>query len=160
MNYRIINIVSDGMVEPYLTQLIGLGAAFYNETTLKDKGLDANAFSLLETIKLLINNDFGILILAIGDNNEVVGTIAGTISPWLLCREQSVCQEAWWYVAKDHRGSGVEHWLLEQFESTAKAAGAQFCIMGTHDNPRERVLLRYYARNGYTSLEHLLIKKV
>ncbi len=160
MIYRIINIISDEMVEPYLTQLVGMGEAFYNETTLKDKGLDADTFSLLETIKFLVTSGHGLLILAVDEGGVVVGTIAGVISPWLLCKEQSVCQEAWWYVAKDHRGKGVEHWLLEQFESTAKAAGAQFCIMGTHDNPRERVLLRYYARNGYTSLEHLLIKKV
>lgn len=123
--------------ETQLTSLLGgLGHGFFEEARLPGK------FHVEHWVKqwtLLIRAKVGFMWLLTHDSKPV-GGIGALVSPD-LCDGELVLQEAFWYVAPEHRGGTAGIRLLKEVESFAKLAGIARMMMGrVHaSDPNERV---------------------
>lgn len=158
--FQIVDARHSQINKHHLEQLIEFGRHFYNEAEFYKKGLLFEDASLEATLNFLIDNEMSILLFVVDQQDKVVGTIAGVCTPWILFNKQTICQELWWWLEPEYRGSRLSNWLLKAFENKAKQLGATHLIMGTFDNPRERVLIRYYKLKGYSKIETHVIKRL
>lgn len=158
--FQIVDARQSPVDRRYLDQLIEFGRHFYNEAEFYKKGLLFEDQSLEATLNFLIGNEMSILLFVVDQYDKVVGSIAGVCAPWILFNKQIVCQELWFWLEPEYRSGRLGNWLLKAFESKAKQLGATHLIMGTFDNPREKVLIRYYKLKGYQKLETHVIKRL
>lgn len=134
-----------------------LGESFYNEANFSSKGLSLNLDSFAAFLRQVIDHP-DVVILVCEKDEELVGTVAGAITPWILDTSQSILQEIWWYVDPKERGVGGR--LLKRFEEIGRQKDVTFVLMVTLDSKHEDKLINYYERQGYQHLEHHFIKRM
>lgn len=93
-------------------------------------------------------------IYCVVDNGELVG-IAGALLAPSLYGPGTYCQEAFWYVASDHRRGGAGKMLYRRIEEWARRKNAGFMLMIELSHmPVD------YTKLGYRRLEHSWIKEL
>ena len=86
-------------------------------------------------------------------NEAVIGGIGVLVSPD-ICDGELVMQEAFWYVAKEHRGGMGGFRLIREVENFAKMAGISRIIMGRiHASDPDGRLGTWFERMGYAPIE-------
>lgn len=143
--------------ETQLTSLLGgLGHGFFEEARLPGK------FHVEHWVKqwaLLIRAKMGFMWLLTHDSKPV-GGIGALVYPD-LCNGDLVLQEAFWYVAPEHRGGTAGIRLLKEVESFAKEAGIARMMMGrVHASDSENRVDRVLVLMGYEPFETNYVKTV
>jgi len=144
--------------EEDLPDLIVIGWEFskYSGAGSFGLGFDLPLFS--DFMKILISRQDCIVLVAIGEDSKVLGTIGGILEPWLANPGQRVAAELWWWVDKDVRGSGISQNLISEFEAWAKEKEAAALRMHSLANKRQADLDRFYLKHGFSPVDHVFMK--
>jgi len=140
-----------------VARIAEMGNKFYN--SIPDKGLGFVPSDFVRYCVSLMEGEFTTLLVA-EHEGEVVGSIAGVMSPWFLDFSQLVITEQWWWVDPDHRGNKVSMGLLDEFVRWGKEKGASKLIVATIDSGKEEVVKRFYRMKKFTYLETVFIKEI
>lgn len=136
--------------------LLQSGRLFYLESASEDIA-PFDYRSLGESIAELFANP-GCSIILIAERAGVpVGSIAVRLAPVVFHRATLIGQDAWWWVAPEHRLTGAGSMLICRMEEEMQKIGGKISsilVFGEGKSP-ERVLLR---RLGYTKRFSLFIK--
>lgn len=127
----------------------GLGQAFYQEAKLPGS---FHVEHWCQQWSLLIRAKIGFMWLLM-QNEAVIGGIGVLVSPDINNGEL-VMQEAFWYVAKEHRRGLGGMRLLREIERFAKEAGICRVIMGRiHATDPDNKVKNMLERMGYVATE-------
>ena len=141
-----------------MERMLELGKQFHQYAELDKWGMGYEKVLFADVLAYFITNENSCLIVAEADG-KVVGSIAGSVSPWFLDPRQLNAAETWWYVQTEYRGKvGPE--LLDWFEIWAKKKGAKVvCCAGFYEK-RLAALERLYGRRGYKPMEVHFVKEL
>lgn len=125
---------------------------FYEYGNFKSRGLNFYYEDIAKFMVLFINNQESIILVA-DEEGDLVGTVAGTASPWLTDINQWILEEHWWWVDPKYRGKRVTVELIKAFTDWGRERGASHVVMSSLDSDREKALAKYYARKGFDYLQ-------
>jgi len=143
--------------EKDIPELVRMSYLFHIEGPYKEEEYYPEEVSNL--LHTLIQSPVSTVIVSLVDD-KTVGFIAGTVMKNFTNTEKTAAELAWW-VDHDYRGTQAGVRLREAFEFWAKRIqGAKFSSMGILSGMNEKVLDRYYRRNGYTKAETVYKKEL
>lgn len=102
------------------------------------------------------HGQFCIIVAEHGD--ELVGVIGTIFSPALSDTSRLTCSEAFFWVDKEHRSSGVGRKLLSAAEQVAKRRGAASMLMIALESSSPEAVGRMYESRGYRLMERVYEK--
>lgn len=138
-------------VEADIPQAMELIKEFYSES-IEEFGLIMNLEVALLVAKTFVSTSF-----ALEDNGKLIGILCGTISKMPLS-EETVYQEAIWYVRKNNRIAGLR--LYGMLETFCKVNDIKKIIMVSMSNSKADKLGEFYNRLGFKLLEKHYIKTI
>ncbi len=145
-------MIRDG-VESDIPSLLRMGRKFHEAAGLADIATwDDESFRA--TLSRMIGADSGIVLVI--DRGEIVGMAGAVIYPFYFNAGHRTCQEIFWWVEPEARGSAA---LLEMLEARA-GQGGESLIMSNIDSLRPEALARYYRIRGFRAAENTFIKRV
>lgn len=113
-----------------------------------------DASSMERTFRFLIENDDGILLIAVEG-----GAAGGLIHPPYWNLSERIGQEMFWWVNPECRGSvGLK--LLDALEAAAKAKGATAWSMIALQSSAPERTGKLYERRGYRPTEHSYVRSL
>lgn len=131
----------------------------FHEESLQHYGFLMNRETLKQTVKGFIDKPDRVgLVVEYGD--VIVGVMGGVIAPSIFDNQQIICQEAIWYIDKNHRGGSTGLKLLRRFEEESALKGAHMVAMIHMNNLNPEILSKFYHRNGYVSVETHYMKEL
>jgi len=133
--------------------------AFYLEGRFREKGFRYDTVSAEAFVEYALKSPDEFLIMVAMDGEKCVGSICGSIRPWMGDFRQKIVAEIWWWVDRPYRGSGVGKAMLNAYEEEITERGIDFTMLGTHDFENERALARVYENRGYKHAEHFYMKE-
>jgi GNAT superfamily N-acetyltransferase len=88
------------------------------------------------------------------------GMAAAVLFPSFFDGQTLLAQELFWWVAPEHRGSGVALELLDAMEQAARRAGAKALLMLCIDRLDGNKVAGIYKRRGYRAAERTFMRKL
>jgi GNAT superfamily N-acetyltransferase len=88
------------------------------------------------------------------------GLVAAVVFPSFFDGQTLLAQELFWWVAPEHRGSGVAIELLEATELAARQKGCKALLMLCLDGLGADRVARIYERRGYAPTERTYMRKL
>lgn len=125
--------------------------AFYDES-LKAFGFNLNKNILTVIMTEHCNNQSA---LVMEEEGRIVGVIAGKFVQFPIS-DYKIFQEVIWYVLPEYRKHGIR--LFKETEKHCKSIGMQAVIMGNMANLNNEKMGKFYASQGYKTLEVQWIK--
>lgn len=138
----------------HFDELVAIGYKFFEFNPYRQVSF-LNESSLRTSLKDLLENH--ILLVAI-DNKKVIGTAAAFVAPvyWNYADLQGL--EAFWWVDKEHRASGIGRQLRVQLQDIAKERGVKFWNMIALKESMHDEVCASYERDGMTHVETVYMK--
>jgi len=112
----------------------------------------------VEKVCRLISRPFGYVECAIVDG-VIVGFMCGYIGETFLNTQVNAYEQGV-FVASKHRGGTIAVRLIKNFESWAKAQGAQNVWLGQSVGQKQESTLKFFERLGYTCQGFITCKKL
>jgi GNAT superfamily N-acetyltransferase len=137
-------------------RLLEMGAAFFEEAGLHERGVTFDPASFLQFCGYLSQN--GILLVA-DSKDGVVGMIGVGVVPAYWNNAVTLAQECFWWVAPEHR-KGTGSALLWEMERRATAKGAILGAMVAEHGLRGDAVGRLYRAKGYAPAESTYWKRL
>lgn len=128
-------------------------ASGYADITVYD------AASAEATLRMLIEQESSIAIVAVADD-KIVGMAAAMTFPLYLNHAHYSGQELFWWLSPQYRGTRLGLELINGLESTAKSKGCHSFVMMSLDRSMPERLDRLYRKRGYRRSEHTYIRKL
>lgn len=97
-------------------------------------------------------------ILLVDDQRR--GMAGAAVFPAFMDEQTLLAQELFWWVAPEHRGSGIAIELLDAMEAAARAAGAKALLMLCIDRLEGKRVAQIYQRRGYAPAERTFVRKL
>ena len=138
--------------------MLEMAKEFYDYAELDLFGLSFDRNSFADVLAHYINSPNCVVLVAEVDG-QVVGSIAGVLTPWFMNLAQVNVGETWWFVRPEFRGQ-AGRMLLDAFEAWAAGAGARVVCVAGFAAKRFAVLERLYKRRGYKLLEAHFVKEL
>lgn len=113
-----------------------------------------------ESVNTMVCNLFkgGAIITVAKNNNEIIGLIAGLITPVLFDNSEKEYTELVWYVKPEHRRIGIK--LLAEAEKIAKDKGCKYIKMAYVWSEQGEKVHAYLEKKGYKPSETYTVKAV
>lgn len=145
-----------------LPKLIDMGRMFFHHAGLDKIGMKIDPGSLERLIEQIARGTLrGICLVYEASDGTIAGSIAGILHPWMLCQEQLMATELWWWVAPEYRGSVAGMKLLKEFIEWARTEGGTHVFMIAIGNtPEEAMVKKIYEKRGFQFLETHYILEV
>ena len=138
-----------------LPSVMPLLKAFHEESlSFFDLGWDET--SVMATMQFFMDNHVALLVE--DDFGEVIGVIAGIISPYFLNHHVKIFQEAVWFIKAEHRSARAGMQLFDLMEDYCVRIGIQKIVMVSMFNLNYEKLGRFYEGRGYKPMETQFIK--
>lgn len=139
--------------------VLEMSLMFFKESPYKDMICDEAKMSDL-IIDFITNTHERTVILALDDDGEPIGLLAGTVTEHLFSREKAAFEVIWW-VKPDKRGAKASLELFGAFEYWAKRMGCKYIQFGAvHQTPYADKVKRLYERKGYVQIESNYLKAI
>ena len=141
-----------------IPKIIQMAYGFYNEA-LKQHNLGYKTKDYEKYILFLLDASFT-EVFVLEKDGEVVGTIAGIVSPWFMDSNDVILTEQWVWVESENRGNGAFDKLLNALVSWGKGLGANKLSMISIGNGTEEQVKKFYTDRGFQYMETHFIKEI
>lgn len=134
--------------------------AFFEYAEFKKNGMPTDINSFRRSVSNFINDDNGIVLCLVNEDDIVVGGISGMVAPWPFNFRLRMCFEFYWWIDHQYRGGTNAFRMLRAFERESKKLGAKHVVMIGISNDRFKGMERLYSKMGYSHLETLFSKEI
>lgn len=132
-----------------LPTLCVMASEFYAVGNLDGTGLECDIGSICSKMESLIEDEESSLLLVDERDNEIIGSIAGQVTPWVFNAYQTILSELWWFVPKRHRIHKMAAFsLLKELKRWGKSMGAKHMVISSTERPEQDRVVKLYARIG------------
>lgn len=123
---------------------------FYSVGNLEGTGLECDIGSIASVMESLIDDSQSSTVLvAVSESGEIIGTIAGRITPWMFNVYQTVLSELWWFVPEQHRSNKMAAArLLSELKRWGRSKGAKHMVISSTERPEQEMVINMYAKLG------------
>lgn len=136
--------------------LAALGAGFFREAGLPERGAEFDPNSFLAFCQALAQNH---ILLVAEDGGPPFGMLGAVVVPAFWNAKETLSQEFFWYVLPAKRkGAGAA--LLKEMELRATAKGAILCAMVAEHGLRGDAVGRLYRAKGFAPAESTYWKRL
>ena len=138
-----------------LASIASLGREFFKESGYASVA-DYSEGDLHKTLENLERIGF---VLVAGDK-QLDGIAAFILFPFFFNHGVLLCQELFWWVRPEQRGSGIGAEILNHAERIAKARGAKAISMLCLEAVNPEQVSAFYRKRGYAAKEHQFWKEL
>lgn len=131
------------------------GEAFFAESGYADIA-EYRKPDLLKTLEAVGASGF----VLVAGSERVDGMAAFLLFPLFFDHKATICQELFWWVRPELRGSGIGAEILREAERIAKERDARAISMLCLESVNPEQVSAFYRKNGYAVKEHTFLKEL
>lgn len=140
-----------------IPDMVHIGKAYY-DWSAESSLVEYDVPSVSKYVQQAILRPDQIALVATIDG-KVVGGIIGVFGPMYINNKVVVLKETAFYVMPEHRGATGKA-LIKGFEDVAKTHNVSLVYLGAHVKANQKVMERYYNKQGYSKLDAVFVKEV